>query len=102
MIHTGWVFEEKWKAQDCLTHDFGELVRLAGLQGELNAQLAASAAVAAVGGPPGGMFAGHWGTVTQWKVSDRYESKTEAEARSLYTAITHDPDGVLRWIRKYW
>ena len=42
MIHTAWVFEEKWKASDCLTHDFVELIKLAGLTNELNARLAAT------------------------------------------------------------
>jgi hypothetical protein len=103
MIHTAWVFEEKWKAQDCLTHDFDELIDLAGLRTELNDNRKASAAAAAAtGGPPGGAFVGYWGTVVQWKVESRYQSKTEAEARALYEAITHNPDGVLRWIRKYW
>lgn len=101
MIYTAWVFEEKWKAQDCLTHDFGELVRLAGLTNELNARLAASAA-AATGGPPGGAFAANWGTVTLWKVESRYTPKTEAEARALYAAIADKPDGVLQWIKQYW
>ncbi len=99
MIHTAWVFEEKWNARECLTHDFGELIRLAGLTDELNNQLAASAAG---GGSAGGAFAGHWGTVAQWKVGSRYQSRTEAEARALYDAITHNPDGVLLWIRNYW
>src|SRR4051812_19088111 len=95
MIHTAWVFEEKWKAQDCLSHDFGELIRLAGLKDELDANLAASAAA-------GGEFVAHWGTVTQWRVTSRYESKTEIQARDLFNAITHDPDGVLRWLQNYW
>jgi len=64
MIYTAWVFEEKWKAQECLTHDFRELVRLAGLIAELDAKLAASAAAAA-GGAPGGLFTMHWGIVSQ-------------------------------------
>ncbi len=64
MIHTGWVFEERWKAQDCLTHDFGELVRVAGLATELNNQLAASAGA---GGPAGGAFARHWGRSSSGK-----------------------------------
>jgi hypothetical protein len=92
MIHTAWVFEEKWKAQECMTHDFGELVRLSGLQGELNARLAT----------PGGAFVANWGTALQWKVTSRYEAKMEAEAKALYAAITDDPDGVLKWIRQYW
>jgi hypothetical protein len=99
---TGWIFQEEVKIDECLTHDFGKLIDLAGLRDELNNKLAASAAAAAAGGPPGGPFVNHWGKVTQWKVTSRYESKTELEARELYAAITHDPDGVLRWIQNYW
>ena len=103
MIYTAWVFEEKWKAQECLTHDPDELVRLAGLIPERNAKLAASAAAAAAaGGPPGGAFTVNWGIVVLWKVESRYAAKTEAEARALYAAITDDPDGVLQWIKNYW
>jgi hypothetical protein len=91
MIHTAWVFEEKWKAQDCLTHDFAELVKLAGLNTELNAMLAASLA-----------FVANWGTALLWKVTTRYQARTEAEARALYAAITDVPDGVLPWIKVYW
>src|SRR5207249_10785134 len=50
MIYTGWVFEEKWEAKACLTHDFGKLVDLAGMRGELNNKLAVSAAAAPAGG----------------------------------------------------
>jgi HEPN domain-containing protein len=95
MIHTGWVFQEKVKVDECLTHDFGKLIRLAGLTDELNANLAASAAA-------GGAFVANWATVNQWGVTTRYESKAEPEAKSLYAAITHDPDGVFRWIQNYW
>jgi HEPN domain-containing protein len=91
MIHTAWVFEEKWNARDCLTHDFNELIRLAGLVNERNARRAASA-----------VFDGNWITVEKWKVTSRYASKTEAEARDLFAAITHNPDGVLRWLKNYW
>jgi hypothetical protein len=91
MIYTAWVFEEKWKAQDCLTHDFAELVRLSGLTAELNAQLAANPA-----------FVANWGTALPWKVTTRYLAKSEAEARTLYAAITDDPDGMMKWIQYYW
>ena len=83
MIHTAWVFEDKWKAQGCLTHDFEELVRLAGLNGELAPRLAASAAAATAGGPPGGAFTANWRIAIQWKVESRYLPRTEAEAREL-------------------
>ena len=96
MIHTGWVFQDKAKLDECLTHDFSKLIQLSGLKGELDAQLAASAAAA------GGEFVGNWNCVTQWKVTSRYEPKTEAEATVLYAAITDVPHGVLTWIQNYW
>ena len=95
MIHTAWVFEERWKASDCLTHDFDALIKLAGLKTELDARHAESATA-------GDSFRANWGTVLQWSPTSRYVSKTETEARDLYKAIAHKPDGVLRWLRKYW
>jgi hypothetical protein len=95
MIYTAWVFEEKWNARDCLTHDLEDLIRLAGLTTELNARRAHSAAA-------GDMFDTNWNTVLGWDVTSRYVSRTEAEARDLFAAITHNPDGVLRWLKNYW
>lgn len=91
IIYTGWVFQEKAKINECLTHNYGELINLSGLTDELNAQLAANPA-----------FVGNWGITTQWKVTDRYGQKTEADPKALYAAITDDPDGVLKWIMYYW
>ena len=103
MIHTGWIFESKVKIDQVLTHDFAELVELAGLKTQLNVRLAASAAAAtAAGGPAGGIFVGYWGTVLQWDVASRYQTKTEAEAREIYEAITHAPDGIMQWIQNFW
>lgn len=95
MIHTAWVFEEKWKAEECRVHDFDKLVKLAGLDDELKARQAISRAEK-------DRFAAHWATVAAWKPSVRYESRTEAEAQDLLEAVTHKPDGVLRWLKKYW
>jgi hypothetical protein len=91
MIHTGWVFEEKWKAQDCLTHDFNELVRLAGLKAELDAKLASDP-----------VFRLNWLITIQWRVETRYTTKLQADAEALYNAVTQDPGGVLPWLRAYW
>ena len=102
MVYTAWVFEEKWKAQDCLTHDFRELVRLAGLENELNAKAARAAANAPSGGPAGGLFNAFWSIVSSWNVSARYQSRTEPEAKALYEAITHQSEGVLPWLQNYW
>ena len=95
MIFTGWVFEEKWQAEKCRTHDLDALISLAGLRDELNAKLQASSA----NGTP---FVAYWPTTVQWKVSSRYEAKTEMDARKLYEAISQEPDGVLPWLRTYW
>jgi HEPN domain-containing protein len=86
MIHTGWVFKEKVDAKSCLTHDFAILVEIADLRNELNAALQASAAA-------GGELAANWTTAGAWKVTSRYEAKTEAEARQLYAAIADEPHG---------
>ena len=85
------MFQEKVRVEDCRTHDFDKLAQIAGLKGQLEASLAASPA-----------FAGNWDIVSQWKVSTRYEPKTEAEARAIYAAIADNADGVLTWIRNYW
>jgi HEPN domain-containing protein len=93
MIHTAWVFEEK--PRDYRVHDFAKLVTLAGLDSELATRQATSRA-------SGDRFDSNWVTVAAWKPTSRYASKTETEARDLFDAITHKPDGVLRWLMNYW
>lgn len=95
MIHTAWVFEDKWVAKDFRNHEFGKLVTLAGLTDQFNDNLKASAAV-------GGEFRDNWATAEKWEVTSRYEAKTEDEAKKLYAAIADEPHGVLRGIRTYW
>ena len=91
MVVTGGVFKDKKFAADCWRHDFGELIKVAGLEVELNNQFAADAA-----------FVANWAIVTQWRETVRYEPRTEQEARELYRAITVNPHGVLPWINTYW
>jgi HEPN domain len=95
MIHTAWIFEEKWDAKACLEHKFGKLLNLAGLTDQLNEQLKTSAAA-------DGAFAANWNTAEKWSVTSRYEAKTEDEAKQLFAAIADEPHGVLKWIRIYW
>lgn len=92
---TGWVFQEKVNIKDCLTHDFEELVKLAGLQDELWARFQ-------LGATNGDTFKANWTVALQWDVTARYVPSTEADARALYAALIHDPDGVIPWIRNYW
>ena len=100
MIETGGVFKDKKFAEKCWTHDFGELVGLAGLKDELNDALQTSATIS--GGSPQGAFYTFWEIATDWNEISRYEDKTQVDAVDLYEAITHDPEGVLKWIQKYW
>jgi len=96
MIHTGWVFDEDVKkVDDCRTHNFMKLFSIAGMGEELNIRFRASAAAS-------DGFIANWHTVQVWSVTARYESKSDADALLLYSAITDDPDGVLKWIRNYW
>ncbi len=96
MVQTGWVFDETVKdVRECRTHEFRKLVRIAGIQHELDARLKESS-VAFDG------FVDNWSTVEAWNVTSRYQSKSEAEARKLYNAIAAEPNGVLRWIQNYW
>lgn len=95
MIHTGWVFQEKAKIADCLTHDFDDLVQLAGMGDLLNQKLKESAS-------GNQEFVKNWNIVLQWEVTDRYQMRRQPEAIALFDAITAQPDGVLPWIRKYW
>ena len=96
MIYTAWVFDEKVKKiDDCRTHEFLTLIQIAGLREELDNALKASAAA-------GGEFVTNWNTVNEWKVTSRYEPRSEADAKRLHAAIIDDPHGVLRWIQNYW
>lgn len=79
------------KLADCWTHDLVKLVNLAGLDADFGAARGANAALDAF-----------WTETKDWKETSRYEEKTEAQARALYEAVSHNPDGVFRWIQSRW
>jgi HEPN domain-containing protein len=93
MIHTAKIFDEK--PPKFREHEAEKLIPLAGLADKLTDRLEESRAT-------GDMFRSNWGAVQAWKPESRYEFKTEADARTLFNAITHKPDGVLRWLKNYW
>lgn len=76
------------KLADCWTHDLVKLVNLAGLDAEFGAARGANLTLDRF-----------WTVTKDWKETSRYEEKTEAEARRLYEAVSHNPDGVFRWIQ---
>jgi HEPN domain-containing protein len=79
------------KLADCWTHDLVKLVNLAGLDADFGVARSANAALD-----------NFWTAVKDWNETSRYEEKTEAEAKTLYEAVTNNPDGVLRWIQSRW
>jgi HEPN domain-containing protein len=79
------------KLGDCWTHDLVKLVSLAGLEADFGAARGANV-----------MLDNFWTVTKDWKDTSRYEEKTEAEAKLLYEAVSHNPDGVFRWIQSRW
>ena len=75
----------------CWTHDLVELVEMAGLESELGVARGANEA-----------FDKFWRDTKDWKETSRYEEKDESQARNLYEAVNHNPDGVFRWIQSRW
>ncbi len=79
------------KLAKCWTHDLEELMILAGLEAAFGKSCGANLTLS-----------DFWGVTKDWKESSRYEQKSEAEAKQLYEAVSHNPDGVFRWIQSYW
>lgn len=85
------IFREKKYSERCWTHDIEELVKLAGLRAERDADASANPA-----------FLKSWQIVKDWSEITRYERRTKLEAEKLYQAVTHTTDGVLPWIKNHW
>ena len=75
----------------CWTHNLVELVKLAGLDGPFGSSRGANSNLEY-----------HWKITKDWNETSRYEEKTEADSRALYEAVSHNPDGVFRWIQSRW
>lgn len=76
----------------CWTHDLVNLVGLAGLKSDFGMACGANPTLNA-----------HWGVVKDWKETSRYiETRPEAEATAMFEAVSHDPDGVFKWIQSRW
>lgn len=84
-------FPDKQFAQRCYTHSIKELVVLAQLQAQRDADAAANTALSA-----------NWTIVEDWTESSRYDRKSPDETQKLYDAITDMVNGVLPWIKWRW
>ena len=86
-------FPDKILAQRAYTHDLQDLLDLAGLN--LHLKLDTKPA-------PNPTLGNNWQLVKDWNERARYETKTEAQARELYDAVTDTANGVLQWIKGHW
>jgi hypothetical protein len=88
---TGVIYTDRKFNEKCWTHDVETLVKLADLEAIRGLAVAADAD-----------FSLNWQTAKDWSESARYEQKSEAEARRLFSAVTDAANGVLPWIRNHW
>ncbi len=72
-------------------HNLERLIRAAGLEAQLQAAMAANAALQV-----------NWATAKNWNEVSRYTTWTMAQATDIVDAVGHRQDGVLRWIRRHW
>lgn len=78
-------------AKRCFSHKPGELVAVANLLPQLQADMAADADLQA-----------NWVLACTWASTSRYEQHNRDEADALLRAITDPDHGVLQWIRTHW
>ncbi len=71
------------------SHDLTELLKLAGLDAQLDRDIRGNPQLAA-----------NWGVVKAWRVGSRYET-TGLNGKDMVDSL-ESPDGVLTWIKQRW
>jgi hypothetical protein len=84
-------FPDLSRTQSSHTHDLATLVRIAGLEKNLDAVLRSNS-----------RFADNWYVVKDWTIQSRYQLHTRAEAHDLLVAIGSRTHGVMPWLRQHW
>jgi hypothetical protein len=85
------VFEDRRYSEKCWTHNFPQLVELAGLTAALDADAAADPVLLA-----------NWNIVKDWSEASPYARRTKKKAHDLFHAIAGKKHGVLSWIKGHW
>jgi hypothetical protein len=88
---SGVIYGAKDFLNNCWIHDLEKLIENAGLKVDRDALCRTNIA-----------FQGYWAVTKDWTEKSRYDVRTESQAKELFEAISHEPDGVLSWIRKHW
>jgi hypothetical protein len=73
------------------SHRLDELLRLAGIEGQLQADMKNDSLLAAA-----------WGVASKWTEVSRYEMWDQFAATSMIHAVAERNHGVLQWLKKHW
>lgn len=84
-------FPDKRIVNDSYTHDLYLLIKVSGLQSELELEMRRD-----------GDFEINWAIVKDWNEASRYERHDVARAKSLYQAVADSKHGVMKWLRRHW
>ena len=84
-------FPDKQMTIDSYSHDLSKLVRTAGLESALNAEMDADP-----------YFYKNWLVAKDWSVESRYSVPGNLKAEALRNAVNHRRHGLMRWIRQRW
>ncbi len=84
-------FPDLQTVKDSYTHQFGTLMKAAGLDGAHTSEVRSDP-----------VFEINWAVVKDWKSESRYALKSRDEAKDLYRAVTSRTSGIFPWIRARW
>ena len=84
-------FPDRDKWAEIFVHDLTKLMKIAGLQPTLDAEIKTDAT-----------FADNWNAVKDWREISRYGKTSQSEAEALIRAISDSRNGVLRWLKRHW
>jgi hypothetical protein len=73
-----------------LTHKFDELIALAGLKADLDAQRRDRE------------FDSRWAIVSRWSEQVRYDIVDVVTATAMQDAVENDQHGVMKWLQQHW
>jgi len=73
------------------THDYGDLVGLAGLRAELKTQQDKDP-----------QFQANWALASEWSPNVRYDSTDKGTCNLMIIAVGDPDHGVLPWIKNFW
>lgn len=85
-------FPDKSTVVDSYTHNLTALVKVAGLQPDLDAEIQNDQE----------WFGPYWGVIKLWTEHTRYSIIDRSTAANLFEAVSDSKHGVLKWLKRHW